>query len=82
MYPKIKILRKANKLRQSEVASILNITLPTYIKLESGSRDIKGEEILNLCKLYKVSPTYILKAKNNKIENITLEEILNILKIN
>lgn len=60
MYVHIKKLREDKKLRQQDIANILNITQQQYSKIEKGISDIKTDQLIKLSLFYNVSTDYIL----------------------
>ena len=59
---KLKELRVKNSYTQSHVAKYLNISWAMYQKIEYGESALSLDKLLLLCKLYRVSPNYILKG--------------------
>ena len=57
---RIKELRQDNDLTQKQVAQYLGIEQTVYSRYERGINDMKIENLVKLCKLYKVSADYIL----------------------
>lgn len=64
MYLKrIKELRIDRDVKQSTIASYLNISQVNYSRYENNERSIPIEIIIKLCKFYNVSADYILELK-------------------
>jgi len=57
---RMRILRKAARLSQADVAVKLNIALPTYCRYEYGQREPNATTIAAMAKLYQVSADYLL----------------------
>lgn len=70
-------LRKENKLSQSEVADIANVSVSQISRIESGAvENVNSEMLFNLVKYYKVSADYILGLTNSRIQtNIELSKL-------
>ena len=75
----LKILRKLNKLNQTEVAKILSIEQSTYGKYERGEIPLNEIYAKKLANYYNVSVSYILNDENKEII-ITKEQYKNLLK--
>ena len=52
----LKQARKDKGLTQKEVASLLNMTQQQYSRFENGIYELNYTLILELCKLYDISP--------------------------
>lgn len=57
---RIRELREDHDYTQKEVAKYLGIEQTVYSRYERGINDMKIDNIIKLCKLYKVSADYIL----------------------
>lgn len=75
----LKMLRKLNKLNQTEVAKILSIEQSTYGKYERGEIPLNEIYAKKLADYYNVSVSYILNDENKEII-ITKEQYKNLLK--
>ena len=53
-------LRTDSDLTQSDVAKVLNKSQQGYAHIENGRANISVDDVINLCKFYKVSPEYVL----------------------
>lgn len=62
---RIKELRQDHDLTQKEVAEYLGIEQTVYSRYERGINDMKIENLVKLCKLYKVSSDYVLGLPKN-----------------
>ncbi len=65
-YKRIRDLREDNDLNQTQVAERLNITQQQYQLYESGKREIKLSQVIELAKLYNVSVDYIVELTSSK----------------
>ncbi|MGN0687822.1 MAG: helix-turn-helix transcriptional regulator [Oscillospiraceae bacterium] len=63
-YQRLQDLREDNDLKQEDVAEILGITRQQYQLYESGKREIKFYQIIELAKYYNVSIDYIADLTN------------------
>lgn len=53
-------LRTDSDLTQTDVGKIINKSQQGYDHIENGRANISVDDIITLCKFYKVSPEYIL----------------------
>lgn len=53
-------LRTDSDLTQSDVAKVLNKSQQGYAHIENGRANISVDDVIKLCKFYKVSPEYVL----------------------
>jgi len=58
-YPRIRDLREDKDLTQKEIAEILHMHKNTYIRYESGEREVPFNIAILLAKFYNVSLDYI-----------------------
>jgi len=58
-YPRIRDLREDAELTQSDIAKILHMHKTTYVRYESGQREIPLNIAILLAKYYNVSLDYI-----------------------
>ena len=58
-------LRKDAGKKKEEIAEVLGVTYQQYSLYENGERNLKIEQIIKLCKYYKVSANYILGLPSN-----------------
>ncbi len=61
---RLKDIREDRDLNQDDIAKELKITRQQYQLYESGKREIKTHQIIQLCKFYNLSPEYILGFTN------------------
>ena len=55
--------RKLNKLTQRQLADILNISQPSYIRYENGTADPSLTNLVKLADYFDVSVDYLLGRK-------------------
>lgn len=65
-YQRLKDLREDKDLKQENIASILKITRQQYQLYESGNREIKFHQVIELANYYNVSIDYIAGRTNDK----------------
>ncbi len=53
-------LRVDSDLTQADVAKVINKSQQGYAHIENGRANISVDDLITLCKFYKVSPDYIL----------------------
>lgn len=58
--PIIKKLRIARRMKQSDMASRLNISTPAYSNIEIGKVDIKIDRVFQLAEIFRVTPAEII----------------------
>ena len=68
-YPRLRDLREDRDINQQDVAKVLGITRQQYQLYESGKREIKVYQLLELAEFYNVSKDYILGRTNRKAIN-------------
>ena len=61
---RLKEIRKYHDVTQKEIAAVLGISQQHYSMYENGKRTLNAEQIITLCKHYKVSADYLLGLKN------------------
>ena len=59
-YRRLRDLREDHDLLQKQVADVLNITREQYQLYESGKREIKVHQLIQLADFYQVSVDYIV----------------------
>lgn len=74
MMNKLLDLRKKHKLKQSDVASLLNISQANYSLIESNKINLQLEQAKILSKFYKVPIDYLIN-ENKNIFYLTNNEI-------
>ncbi len=76
---RIKALRKAKGLNQSELASMLGKSLRTVQKYETGVIEVSVVVVNHQAKILDASPTYILGYETNTVPISSMADILNFL---
>lgn len=71
---RLKELREKRKLRISDIASRLGVSVSTYREWEYG-REIKGEPYEKLAEIFDVSISYLMTGKDLSDEILILNEI-------
>lgn len=61
---RLRIIRKRLALTQDEVCQEIGLSRPTLISIEKGERQIKPNELVSICKLYKYQVSEILRFKS------------------
>jgi transcriptional regulator with XRE-family HTH domain len=64
-YRRIRELREDHDKTQREIAELLGMKQPQYLRYEQGKRDIPTVVLRKLCQLYGVSADYILELPKN-----------------
>lgn len=64
-YKRLRELREDNDKTQREIAEILGMKQPQYLRYEQGQRDIPTEVLRKLCLVYGVTADYILELPKN-----------------
>ena len=59
-------LREDNDLTQHEVAQIINKSQQGYSHIEDGRAELKIDDLIKLCKFYKVSADYFIGITDKK----------------
>lgn len=65
-YQRLRDLREDRDQKQKEVAEVLKITQQQYQLYESGEREIKFHQVIELAKYYNVTIDYIAGLTNSK----------------
>lgn len=66
-YQRLQDLREDRDLKQEDIAKVLNITRQQYQLYESGKREIRFFQIIELAKFYNVSIDYIAGLTNEPL---------------
>ena len=61
---KIKILRTRRKLKQDDIAAVLNLSRAQISNLEAGRRNVTLKQLEKLCEYFKVDITYFMLSEN------------------
>lgn len=62
---KLRALRDAVGLSQEVIARALEIPRTGLASIEEGKRDVTAIELIELCKIYRISPNDILRWKQD-----------------
>lgn len=73
---RLKIVRKMNNLKQSDVADVLGCATSTYTQYELGTNKIPVDALIVLSGYYKVSIDYLV-GNPHRIDNAKIERIKN-----
>lgn len=74
IHEKIKVLRLFRKMSAQSVARQLNLSTSAYYSRESGKVIINVLELIELCRVFNISPKTLLTKCQNKDEFLTLIE--------
>ena len=66
--------RKAARLNQSEIASLIGVSLKTITRWESGERSPDAEVLLKLAAALKTSVAYLVGEKNDEDAKMPVKE--------
>ena len=66
-YQRLQDLREDRDLKQEDVAKVLGITRQQYQLYESGKREIRFFQIIELAKFYNVPIDYIAELTNEPV---------------
>lgn len=59
-------LREDHDLTQKELGAIINKTQQGYSHIEEGRAELKIDDLITLCKFYKVSADYFIGISDKK----------------
>lgn len=65
-FQRLQDLREDKDLRQEDIAKVLGITRQQYQLYESGKREIRFSQVIELARFYKVSIDYIAGLTSSK----------------
>ncbi len=65
-FQRLQDIREDRDMRQEDVAAVLGITRQQYQLYESGKREIKFSQVIQLAQYYNVSLDYIAGLSTNK----------------
>lgn len=68
MYTRLKDLREDAELTQQELADLLFMHKTTYVRYETGEREIPLNIAINIAKYYKVSLDYLAGLRNSNVK--------------
>lgn len=63
---RLKSLREDNDYTQEQVGKIIQKSQQGYNHIETGRAELKIEDLVTLCKFYKVSSDYIIGLKDKE----------------
>lgn len=63
-FKRLKEIRKEKKLKQQDIADVLNVERSTYTGWENGKNTIPLKHLIKLCNYYKCSADYLTKLSN------------------
>ncbi|MBQ7504838.1 MAG: helix-turn-helix transcriptional regulator [Ruminococcus sp.] len=63
---KIRLLREENELNQSQLGEAVNMTQRKISYIECGKYEPSNDDIITLCKFFKVSSDYLLGLTDKK----------------
>ena len=61
---RMKNLREDHDLTQEQVGKVINKSQQGYNHIEAGRAELKIDDLVKLCKFYKVSADYMIGLKN------------------
>ena len=76
---RIQTIRKQQGLTQEQIAEMMNVSVQMVSNLERGNKSIRIENLINLCKILKISTDYILLGTNSTSETENITERLKLL---
>lgn len=65
MKDRIKIIRKNEKLSQTEFGKLFNMTKDTIFNIESGRKIIKSTDIESICRKFNINEEWIITGKGS-----------------
>jgi len=65
---KLKLLRKNRNMSQEEAADYLHISQSAYARMESGESGSWANHMFRICKIFDVTPEYLLNIETNQKE--------------
>ncbi len=63
---RMRALREDNDLTQKEAGMLINKSQQGYNHIESGRAELKIEDLISLCKYYKVTADYFIGLSEKK----------------
>lgn len=67
---RLKDARNKSKFTLLEVSKKLNISKQSLLNYESGKGNPSLHNIIDLCRLYKISPNYLINGEDDNLKNI------------
>lgn len=74
--------RKQLRLTQEQVAEMSGLSHQFFSCIETGSKNMRAENVIKVCEALKVSTDYILTGKTNNIDINYITSILSVLDEN
>ena len=71
---RIRELREAGGLKQAELAKLMNCTMVTISRYETGRRDIDSETIRRLCDIFGCTADYLICRTNEQRSALSHED--------
>ncbi len=62
---RLKNIREDRDYTQAQIGALLNKSQQGYNHIEAGRAELKIEDLIRLCKFYKVSADYLIGLDNN-----------------
>ncbi|GAA0870975.1 hypothetical protein GCM10009117_01200 [Gangjinia marincola] len=78
---RLKKLRENYQFSQKEIAHKLDITQGAYSLIEKGQNSLTTERLMQLCKIYDVTPDHILISENNFVRLNTTNGFVPLIKV-
>jgi len=66
IYSRIRDLREDHDLSQAEAGRILNKSQQGYSHIEDGRAELKIDDLIKLCRFYRVSADYLIGLSDEK----------------
>ena len=60
-------MREDHDLTQADIGKLLNKSQQGYNHIEAGRAELKIEDLIKLCKFYRVSADYLVGLTNTKL---------------
>ena len=74
---RIKELRRQQERNQTDLAELLDVSVATISKLESGRQQANAEQLLKMAQYFNVSVDFLLNCEQTKYSN----EVFSLLKV-
>ena len=74
---RIKELRRQQERNQTDLAELLDVSVATISKLESGRQQANAEQLLKMAQYFNVSVDFLLECEQTKYSN----EVFSLLKV-
>ncbi len=76
---RIQTIRRQQGFTQEQIAEMMNVSVQMVSNLERGNKSIRIENLINLCKILKISTDYILIGKDISGTTRNIADRLNLL---